>query len=166
MSAELERRVRALESQIAGLRSAGRPRYLFDTYTPTYRGLTTAGVTTYSVQIGLYARVNAIAFVWARVQWSAATGTGFGIITLPFKLRVATAGNLATPVTFTADGLDFAGNYVLAVIPTGTVTVSGQTVSYVRFDSIAATTGNLTPINVIGAADVYITAVMPIEDTA
>lgn len=164
MSAELERRVRALESQIAGLRSAGRPRYVFNTYTPTYRGLSTEGTTTYVVQTGAYARINAIAYIWARVQWSAATGTGAGIITLPFRLRTITS--IFIPATFYATGLDFAGNYVLAVIPSGTVTVSGETVSYVRFDSIAATTGNATEINVIGAANVAINVVMPIEDTA
>jgi hypothetical protein len=164
MSAELERRVRALESQIAGLRSAGRPRYVFESYTPTYRGLTTEGTTTYNNQVGVYARVNAIAYVWARVRWSAATGTGIGVITLPFRLRSVTG--LFIPATFYADGLDFAGNYVLAIIPSGTVTVGGQTVSYVRFDSIAATTGASTAINVLGAADVGITVVMPIEDTA
>lgn len=164
MSADIERRVRALESQIAGLRSAGRPRYVFDTYTPTYRGLTIEGTTTYVSQSGAYARINAVAYVWARVQWSAATGTGDGIITLPFRLRTVT--NLFIGATFYATGLDFVGNYVLAIVPTGTVTVSGQTVSYVRFDAIAATTGNATTINVIGAANVGINVVMPIEDTA
>jgi len=164
MSADIERRVRALESQIAGLRSAGRPRYVFDTYTPTYRGLATAGTTTYNVQAGAYARINSIAFVWARVDWSNATGTGAGLITLPFKARTIT--NLGFAVNFYAEGLDFGGSYVVAFTSDATVSVSGVDVSYVRFVSLAATTGAATSMNVVAAANVTVTVIMPLEDTA
>jgi len=166
MSAELERRVRALESQIAGLRSAGRPRYVFETYTPTYRGTGTAGTVTYSQQIGRYARLNAVAIVWGRIAWTNVTGTptGNGIITLPFALRSVT--NLVIAATLSADGLDFTGAYVSGSVDTATVSVSGVNVGYITCLAHAATTNNATAIGVVTAADVKFTVVMPIEDTA
>lgn len=166
MSAELERRVRALETQLAGFRSAGRPRYVFATYTPTYRGTGTAGSVTYTQQIGRYVRLNEIAIVWGRIAWSNVTGspTGDGIITLPFALRSVT--NLVIAATLSADSLDFTGAYVSGIVNTSTVSVSGVNVGYITCIAHAATTGNATAIGVVTAADVKFTAVMPIDDTA
>lgn len=57
-------------------------------YTPTYYGATTAGVTTYTLQSGYYQRVGNAVFFSAFVTWTAATGTGEARIGLPFTPRV------------------------------------------------------------------------------
>jgi len=54
------------------------------TYTPTYLGLTTAGTTTYSLQSGNWVRLGPIVIASGIVIWTAATGTGNAIISLPF----------------------------------------------------------------------------------
>jgi hypothetical protein len=54
------------------------------TYVPTYLGGTTAGVTTYSVQQGAWTRMGRQVTVTATIQWTAATGTGTAILSLPF----------------------------------------------------------------------------------
>lgn len=56
------------------------------TWTPTYLGRTTAGVTTYSGQpSGFWYRIGKLTFVHGYVAWSAATGTGQAAIGgLPF----------------------------------------------------------------------------------
>lgn len=54
-----------------------------DTYTPTYLGSTTAGVTTYSTQTGAYVRIGPLVVATGTVVWTAATGTGNALISLP-----------------------------------------------------------------------------------
>ncbi len=58
--------------------------YASGTYTPTYLGNTTAGVTTYTTQQGAWVRVGALIVVTGTVIWSAATGTGLAVVGLPF----------------------------------------------------------------------------------
>lgn len=76
------------------------------TYSPTYTGATSAGVTTYSAQQGYYWRIGSIVFVTGLVAWTAVTGTGNAQISLPitpsstFGFRAS--GSLRiTSVTFT-----------------------------------------------------------------
>jgi len=58
--------------------------YDVGTYVPTYLGATTPGVTTYTTQQGAWIRIGAAIFVTGTVVWTAATGTGSAIISLPF----------------------------------------------------------------------------------
>lgn len=83
------------------------------TWTPVYYGLTTAGSTTYVQQSGMWYRVGPIVFVQGRVQWSACSGTGDAVISLPFApiaqfpISVCTDG--VTIGTFTPFGMVQAG---------------------------------------------------------
>lgn len=54
-----------------------------NTYVPTYLGATTAGTTTYTTQDGWWDRLGPIIFFNGRVVWTAATGTGSAIVSLP-----------------------------------------------------------------------------------
>ena len=87
---EMARRITVLEAQIAqlaalvGVSETG-------TYTPTYLGTTTPGVTTYTAQEGYYTRIGNIVFVNGLVVWTAASGTGNALISLPFVVDVARA---------------------------------------------------------------------------
>lgn len=58
--------------------------YQTGTWTPTYFGNTTAGVTTYSFQVGGWVRIGKLAVVTGLVVWTAATGTGNANFGLPF----------------------------------------------------------------------------------
>lgn len=60
-------------------------------YTPTYLGLTTPGVTTYTTQVGRYMRIGQLVIVSVFLNWSAATGTGIAIISLPFAPSYASS---------------------------------------------------------------------------
>lgn len=81
--------------------------YTSSTYTPTYTGGTTAGVTTYSVQQGAYTRIGNVIIVTGTVAWTAATGTGDARISLPFTSANVANQNFAgmlrlSGVTFAA----------------------------------------------------------------
>src|SRR5262245_48178750 len=58
--------------------------YVVSTWTVTYVGGTTAGVTTYSLQDGKYIRIGSLVIFTGAVVWTAATGTGDARISLPF----------------------------------------------------------------------------------
>jgi hypothetical protein len=73
------------------LRQVVPPRAVSAAYTPTYLGGTTAGATTYTTQEGWYARINNLVFVNGIVVWTAATGTGSAVISLPFVIDVTRA---------------------------------------------------------------------------
>lgn len=54
-------------------------------FDPTYFGSSTAGTTTYTNQDGHYTRVGNLCYIWIRVTWTGATGTGNGQVgALPF----------------------------------------------------------------------------------
>lgn len=50
--------------------------YSTGTYSPTIRGASTPGTTTYSSQVGSYTRIGNLVFVTGSVVWTAATGIG------------------------------------------------------------------------------------------
>ena len=58
--------------------------YAIGTYTPTYLGNTTPGVTTYTTQQGAWTRIGNVVIVTGTVIWTAATGTGLAVVGLPF----------------------------------------------------------------------------------
>ena len=56
------------------------------TFTPTIEGTTTAGVGTYSTQIGKYTKIGDMVYIIISLAWSAHTGTGtLAIKGLPFS---------------------------------------------------------------------------------
>ena len=52
-------------------------------YAPTSEGSTTPGVTTYTTQQGSWVRLGPIVIVTGTVVWTAASGTGTALISLP-----------------------------------------------------------------------------------
>ncbi len=59
------------------------------TFSPTYFGSSSAGITTYTLQSGSWARAGPIAVVMGQVTWTAATGTGSARIGMPGNLAPA-----------------------------------------------------------------------------
>lgn len=68
------------------------------TYTPTYLGSATAGVTTYTTQQGAWVRKGKEITVTGTIVWSAATGTGNAQISLPFTSANVTNQNFSGSV--------------------------------------------------------------------
>jgi hypothetical protein len=66
------------------------------TWSPTMRGSTTAGTTTYSAQEGWYTKIGNTVHVGGYVVWSAATGTGnLQIGNLPFTTNATYYSHIA-----------------------------------------------------------------------
>jgi len=80
--------------------------YATGTYVPTYTGNTTAGVTTYTLQVGSWVRVGALLVATGVVTWTAATGTGTANISLPFASQNVTNQFFSGGVR--VDGVTFA----------------------------------------------------------
>lgn len=100
-------------------------------YTPTYTGGTTAGVTTYTVQLGRWRRVGDVLHVWGAVAWSAATGTGNARISLPFAhLNVSGFGS---PVLLRLSGVTYAGDSPQGIIAANT--------NYVEIEGVTSNAG-------------------------
>jgi hypothetical protein len=92
------------------------------TYVPTYLGGTTPGVTTYAYQVGSWQRVGAWIQVVAALSWTAATGTGQALISLPFPSANIT--NFTQPLTIYTIGVTFAASGVqVAISPNTSVCV-------------------------------------------
>ena len=99
------RRMRKMRQRLVSAEAKSPMIYVEDTYTPTYLGATTAGTTTYSVQQGWYWRMGSLLYVTGLVVWTAATGTGNAVISLPFApsstIGFRASGSLrVTTVTF------------------------------------------------------------------
>lgn len=86
------RAIRAIEDDLERLRKADVGGVVV-TWTPTYIGLTTAGVTTYSIQVGSYMLLDKLIIATATIIWTGATGTGDALFSLPFA-----AANVANQV--------------------------------------------------------------------
>lgn len=84
------------------------------TYTPTYFGSVTAGVTTYTTQAGFYVRIAELIFFQVRITWTAATGTGNAQVSLPFTAQNTT--NMEYVVGVWSNGLTFANGNVVGRI--------------------------------------------------
>lgn len=98
-------RIVKLEKAVAKLMARSFILYDKGTYVPTYLGATAAGVTTYTTQDGFYTRIGRWVFFHGRVIWTAATGTGSAIVSLPFTAANVTgmrsiAAVYPTNVTF------------------------------------------------------------------
>lgn len=77
------RYIRDIQNRLDLLESTAHLNYAKGTYTPTYLGGTTVGVTTYTFQAGGWRRVGNQLTVVGQINWSAATGTGDARISLP-----------------------------------------------------------------------------------
>lgn len=92
---ELLRELRTLKQCVAAIEVVETIAYTPPTsYTPTYLGGTTAGVTTYSLQQGQYIRLGNVVLVTGNVTWTASTGTGNAQVSLPFTPTFRGAGAL------------------------------------------------------------------------
>jgi len=115
------------------------------TWTPTYYGGSTAGVTTYSLQNGIYTKIGNLVCWSVRITWSAATGTGnvrFG--GFPFTILSSTFG--ATAITyFDAFTITAANTPMFYVIPNTTTATMYQ---------MPSGGGTMANINIDSAADV------------
>lgn len=112
LSPDLVRQVRKMRARLARTEAKGGPLYLEGTFSPTYFGSTTAGVTTYTLQSGFWTLVGRVAIVLGEVTWTAATGTG--------NARIGTPGNLppgADSVGVVAvNGVTFANSTPIPII--------------------------------------------------
>lgn len=87
-----------LEEALALASNKETPIYDGGTYAPTYLGATLAGVTTYTLQAGFWRRIGTIMVTWGAVVWSAATGTGTALISLPFPSSSVANSNFSGSV--------------------------------------------------------------------
>ena len=118
---QLIRRISALEAQMRRP-AAELPARSTGTYVPTYLGGTTPGVTTYAYQVGSWQRVGAWIQVVAALSWTAATGTGQALISLPFPSANITY--LTQSLTIYTIGVTFAASGVqVAISPNTSVCV-------------------------------------------
>ena len=108
--AALRRRIEQLESRAVTASARG-------TYTPTYLGGTTPGVTTYAYQVGEWQRVGAWIQIAAALSWTAATGTGIAVVSLPFA--AASTANLTQSMSVYSIGVTFAASGIQAAISPG-----------------------------------------------
>jgi len=106
--------IRELRHRMNRTAAPPRPRYLEDTYTPTYLGGTTAGVTTYTFQDAAWTRNGRVITVRGQVVWSAATGTGNAQISLPMA---AVGGNFTGALYL--NGVTFAAGSPEMLITSG-----------------------------------------------
>lgn len=120
-------------------------------YTPTYVGGTSAGVTTYSTQEGVYIRIGALVVASVNLVWSAATGTGEVRISLPFTVAssVAISSGFArySAVTWT-------GTAPQVVLNSGTLYLRMQGVS----SDAGATIATIEPAGAAAITAIYLTS--------
>lgn len=92
--------------------------YQSGVYVPTYLGLTTAGATTYTLQEGSWTRIGRVVHVAGRVTWTAATGTGVAIISLPIAPVFTRVSRF--PVCLYSVNVTFANGSMTGVMDSGT----------------------------------------------
>ncbi len=83
-------------------------------YTPTYLGASVAGATTYTTQVGFYTRFGRLIIFNGRVIWTAATGTGTAVISIPLTSQNTT--DMRYSLAIYSSGLTFANNNVVGLI--------------------------------------------------
>lgn len=106
------RQFRKIRKRTAKLETKPWIRYQEGTYVPTYLGAATAGVTTYTTQVGFWTRIGRVVFFNGRVIWTAATGTGSAIVSIPFT--AANTTDMRYSMAIRTDGVTFANNNIVA----------------------------------------------------
>jgi hypothetical protein len=76
MSETATRKIEEIERRLDLLEAASVISYAKGTWTPTYLGAATPGVTTYTTQVGNYTKIGRVVFAQLDLVWTAATGTG------------------------------------------------------------------------------------------
>lgn len=114
-----------LDKRLERLEKIERPASAFSTFTPTYLGSGTAGVWTYSVQVGRYIRLGSIVFITIDLQAATRptppTGNAF-IAGLPFT-AVNVSNDLPSLAIGQFDGT-LTGTQLGAVVVAGTTTLA------------------------------------------
>lgn len=109
---EILRRLAALEEWARQPRAESA---IEGTFTPTYFGQTTPGLTTYAAQVGAYTRIDNRVDFTLYLNWSAVTGTGNALVGgLPFTSR-NTANLLAAHRIWYAGITFLSGNTIQCV---------------------------------------------------
>lgn len=111
-------------------------------FTPAVVGITVAGTTTPTVQIGTATKIGPRVFFTLRVAWSNMTGTGGILVTgLPYT---AANNGLNTPCIIIASGLTFSGAVAAQVNANSSTIEIVQIVSNTALADVAVdTTGDL-----------------------
>lgn len=120
----------AIEGKVFGPRSAfWEPQQLLNlpqegTFTPTIIGTTTAGVGTYTIQVGQYVKIGSLVFFSSRVAWTAHTGTGnLRLDSLPFTANGTTNGQMSVSIGRFNNIALTAGNLATAYVEPATKNV-------------------------------------------
>jgi len=101
---------------------------LYGTFTPVLEGISSAGVGTYSVQKGTYAREGKLMHISIALTWSAHTGTGSLRITgLPAAAK--TDANIIQMFQCVASELTFTGTFIAAGVVSGASNLNLYTVA-------------------------------------
>ncbi len=117
----IQRQIQALQEQLEVLRKADSTLFLTGTYVPTYLG-TVPGVTTYSVQQGAWVRIGQMIIATGTITWTAASGTGTAVISLPFTSSSTTNQNFGGSVWMSS--VTFANSTPLVLIGPASATLS------------------------------------------
>lgn len=145
---ELWKAMGEIRKELGQLRTLTRLIYKKGSWTPTYTGSATAGVTTYTVQTGFYAQIGCVAIVAGTLIWTAATGTGNVRINLP--LTPANVANLNYGGGLYSNGVTWAN--------TGINWFIAPNVALLRLFSPASNAGS-TEIAIEAAGEIRFTAV-------
>lgn len=118
-SADIFERISRIEDLLDFLESRTFINYDKGSYSPTYLGQTTPGVTTYAAngQVGYWTRFGRIILFNGRVEWTAATGTGNANISLPFTPVNVT--NLNSAISLDTNLVTFAGGSPQGLVQSG-----------------------------------------------
>lgn len=148
---DIVRRLNRLEAQASRRedRIASTP---LASYAPTYLGASTAGVTTYSTQLGSYVTIGGVAYVWGALTWTNATGTGNANVSLPVAMSATPGFGIA--ISLRLNGVTFAGGAFQAII------INGDDVFQIEG---IATNAAPTVMAVEVAGSIIFTAVYPID---
>ena len=110
---QMQRQIQALQDDLERLRKADAGAVAV-TYTPTYSGASTTGVTTYTGQAGKYVRFGPFVTFTLYIGWSAATGTGQAVIGLPLNVANVTLQFHSASIWY--QGVTYAGTGVITLI--------------------------------------------------
>ena len=118
-------------------------------FTPTYLGATSAGVTTYTTQLGIYAQFGSVVIATGRLTWTNATGTGVAVIGGLPATSVNTT-NLRYPIIGWYSAITFGGSFVEALLAENASAFTMYTTT---------TNANATQLNIEVAGDLAFTLV-------
>lgn len=128
---QFARRIDQILRRLDVLEAQSKINYSTSTYTPTYTGQTTAGVTTYSLQTGGYRIIGSMCIATAAIAWTAATGTGNARFSLPFAAaQLGSGGVRIDGVTFanSAPGINLASGNSFFTLLSPITNAGGTTV--------------------------------------